>query len=137
MKLRGLLAANLVLLSFAVTVPVAHVFALPQHFALDADLWARAFGHFREAWRAYAGGIAIIALLVSSVLYIWRRKNSPASLLSLNAVFIYAALTGLVFLSGKSTHQHVIGFGLATLGWLVLLSAGFMAMRTHGPRRQD
>lgn len=134
MKIRGLFAANLALLSFAVTVPVAHVLALPQRFALDADLWARAFGYFREAWSAYAGGIAIAALVASSVLYIWRRKNSPASLLSLNAVFAYAALTGLVFLSGTSTHQHVVGFGLATLGWLALLCASFVAAR---PRRQD
>lgn len=126
MKLKGLLVANLVLISFAVTMPVAHVFALPQHFALDADLWSRAFGYFNQVWSTYAGSVALAALLISLMLFVWRRKMPSASLLSLNAVFAYAALSGLIFLSDASTPKHVIALGLSVFGWLALLGASLV-----------
>ncbi|MDO8288336.1 MAG: hypothetical protein Q7T44_03880 [Parvibaculum sp.] len=136
MKLRGLIVANLVLVSFAVTVPIVHVFALPWRFALDADLWNQAFGYFNQAWGAYAGGVALVALFVSLMLFAWRRKTPSASLLSLNAVFAYAALSGLIFLSDTSTHQHVIALGLSVFGWLALLSASLIVADLRRPLRQ-
>ncbi|MGV8998216.1 MAG: hypothetical protein ACOH12_14860 [Parvibaculaceae bacterium] len=133
MKLKGLFFANLVLLSFAVMAPVAHVLSLPQRFALDDKMWAQAFGYFQHAWRVYAGAVAIAAFLASLVLFLWRRRNLPASLLSLNAVFAYAALTGLIFLSGATTDPHVVGFGLSILGWQALVGASYMVAHIRRP----
>ena len=125
MKLRGLLVANLALISFAVTMPVAHVFTLPQRFALDAKLWTQAFEYFHRAWSIYAGGVAVAALLMSLALVV-RRRKSPLSLrLSLNAVFVYAALSVMIFVSGAAELEHVVALALAltACGWLALLSA--------------
>jgi len=133
MKLGGLFVANLALLSSAITLPVAHVFALPQSDALDAGLWSQGLSYFREAWRIYAGGAAVAACLMSLVLYIWRRKGPVASRLSLNAVFIYAALSTMIVLTDAARFQHSVAFCLAAFGWLVLVSASLVVAGVGRP----
>ncbi|MES1991678.1 MAG: hypothetical protein V4441_12110 [Pseudomonadota bacterium] len=124
-----MLPANLVLISFAVTLPFAQVFALPQYFALDADLWANAFGCFYRAWSVYAGGIAVIALLASLVLFIGRSSDLAVSRLTLAAVFAYAALAAMIFLAGAAEAIHGVALALSGLGWLILVSARLIGSR--------
>tara|TARA_R110000868_G_scaffold21816_3_gene90399 strand:- start:5219 stop:5659 length:441 start_codon:yes stop_codon:yes gene_type:complete len=138
--LKGMKIANLAIISFAVTAPMAHVLALPGQFDLDGSLWLTVQQQLYRGWGAVFGPVALFAVLVTLFLVWLRRANAAAFRASLVAVFAYAAMLGVFFFFNVSANfafdnwpdfrwrwetGHVIAAGLSFVGWLALLWASF------------